>query len=342
MESSAAVEPEATPPAPRRVWSVLAKAALGALIVAALLYSGQINPSTLKQVATAPLALGACLALLFLTIPLVALRWGIVLRALGLSLPFGSLFHFVAIGLVISMLLPGLLGGDAARAVYAWRAAGTGRAARVGLSVVADRVLALLGVLAVPFVFTLWDWSRMQRTPALAALGTSIIVATTVCVLATCALFVAPRLLRALEVSLSRWPKIAGFVVKLGGVIVTLRTKPTFLLAGFGLAVIAQLVNTFAVILIGNAVTIGSLTVADYMLAVPLTMIANALPLTPSGIGVGEAAFDQICRWLEPMPSGVAYSSIFFAFRIVSVAVCIPGLVSLIVYRKAEHSQPAP
>jgi uncharacterized membrane protein YbhN (UPF0104 family) len=71
---------------------------------------------------------------------------------------------------------------------------------------------------------------------------------------------------------------------------------------------------------------------------VPLTLVVNALPLTPSGIGVGEAAFDQICRWLEPTPSGAAYSSIFFAFRLVSTLTCIPGLVSLAVYRNSARS----
>jgi glycosyltransferase 2 family protein len=74
---------------------------------------------------------------------------------------------------------------------------------------------------------------------------------------------------------------------------------------------------------------------------VPLTLLANALPLTPSGIGVGEAAFDQICRWLEPTPSGAAYSSIFFAFRLVSTLTCIPGLVSLAVYRNSARSASA-
>jgi hypothetical protein len=31
------------------------------------------------------------------------------------------------------------------------------------------------------------------------------------------------------------------------------------------------------------------------MVAAPLAMIANALPLTPGGLGVGEVAFDQVC-----------------------------------------------
>ncbi len=91
---------------------------------------------------------------------------------------------------------------------------------------------------------------------------------------------------------------------------------------------------------LAEAIKIGMLSAVDYMFAVPLTLIVNALPLTPSGIGVGEAAFDQICRWLEPTPSGAAYSSIFFAFRVVSTLTCIPGLISLALYRNAARSSP--
>jgi len=82
------------------------------------------------------------------------------------------------------------------------------------------------------------------------------------------------------------------------------------------------------------------LSAADYMFAVPLTLMVNALPLTPGGIGVGEAAFDQICRWLEPTPSGAAYSSIFFAFRVVSTLTCIPGVISLAIYRNLARAGP--
>jgi len=110
-------------------------------------------------------------------------------------------------------------------------------------------------------------------------------------------------------------------------------------LAAFTLAMVTEILAVLAVFVVGRTIKIGALSLADYMFAVPLTLVANALPLTPSGIGVGEAAFDQICRWLEPTPSGAAYSSIFFAFRLVSTLACIPGLISLVIYRNSARSR---
>ena len=125
------------------------------------------------------------------------------------------------------------------------------------------------------------------------------------------------------------------------GLILVLQTNPRSLLSAFALALATQILAVLGVLVLAEAINIGELRGADYILAVPLTLVVNALPLTPSGIGVGEAAFDQICRWLESTPSGAAYSSIFFAFRVVSTLLCIPGLVSLAFYRYTVRCAPA-
>ncbi len=278
----------------RRLWTNLAKTALGVTLLAALIFWGKIDLNVLLELAADPWAVVTCLALLFLALPLAALRWGIFLRALGVSIPFVNLFHFVAIGLLTNVLLLGSAGGDAVRGLYAWRALGRS-GGRVAVSVLADRLFTL------------------------------------------CA---APDLTRPIEARLLRWPMLVNLLAQARGMILMLRTDPLSLLAAFALALATQILTVFAVAVLAGAIKIGVLNPVDYMFAVPFTLIVNALPLTPSGIGVGEAAFDQICRWLEPTPSGAAYSSIFFAFRVVSTLTCIPGLISLAIYRNAARSHP--
>jgi uncharacterized protein (TIRG00374 family) len=312
---------------------------LGVALLAALVFWGKIDLNVLLELTAAPSAVVTSLALLLLALPVAALRWGIFLRALGVSIPFVNLFHFVAIGLLTNVLLLGSAGGDAIRGIYAWRALG-GSGGRVAASVLADRLFTLLAVLFISLAFTLLYWRYMKQVPALAALGTSIIAVAAACIMAICMLLAAPDLMRPLEVALLRWPLAANLLVQMRQIILTLRRSPLSLMAAFALALVTQVLTIFAVLAVAEAVKIGVLSAADYMFAVPLTLIVNALPLTPSGIGVGEAAFDQICRWLEPTPSGAAYSSIFFAFRVVSTLTCIPGLISLAIYRNAARSSP--
>jgi glycosyltransferase 2 family protein len=322
-------------PARVRVWSTLFRLAVGLALLCALVYLGQIDLKILLQLTDAPWAIATLVGSVWLSVPLAALRWGILLRALGVPIPFGNLFHFVAIGLLTNVLLLGTAGGDAVRALYAWRALGRG-GGRVAVSVLADRLLTLLGALFFALVFTLFHWRRMQQEPALAALGTSVFVAVAACIMGACALFVAPSMTHPLEQAL---PRAAQLVVQVREVILMLRTNPLWLLSAFALALATQILAVAAVFVIAEAVKIDVLSVADLMFAVPLTLVVNALPLTPSGLGVGEAAFDQICRWLEPVPSGAAYSTIFFGFRVGSTLACLPGLVSLAIYRKAVRSE---
>jgi uncharacterized protein (TIRG00374 family) len=324
-----------------RLWSGLLKVAVGLGLLAALLFWGRIDLKALSVLTDAPLSIAICLVLVLLAIPLAALRWSILLRAFGLSIPFGKLVHFVAIGLLANLFLFGPTGGDAVRGVYAWRAIGSSSSARVAVSLLADRLFGVLGLLSIALAFTLFNWHWMRQVPALAALGTLLLLGFAACVVAASALFVAPRLTRPLEQRLSRWPRVAELIVHLHELILLFRSRPFRLLGALALAVMIHILTVAGVVVLAEAVKIGHLGAADFLFAVPLTFAVNALPLTPSGIGVGEAAFDQICRWLEPMPSGAAYSSIFFAYRAVSMVASLAGLASFVIYRNEARSDPA-
>jgi len=321
---------------PGRRWLTgLARTALGVALLAALIVWGQIDLRALLELT--PSAVVICFALLLVSLPIAALRWAVLLQVVGVSLRFMDLLHFVAIGVLANVLLLGSIGGDAIRGLYAWRALGRS-GGRIAVSVFADRLLSVLAALFITLAFSLLYWHRMQQVPALAALGTSIIAAAATSMVGAGVLFAVPNLTRPLEARLLRWPRAARLVAELREMILMLRTSPLALLAAFALVLVTQILAVFAVVVVAETLKIGALSAADYMFVVPLTLVANALPLTPSGLGVGEAAFDQICRWLEPTPSGAAYSSIFFAFRLISTLTCIPGLISLAIYRNSSRA----
>jgi uncharacterized membrane protein YbhN (UPF0104 family) len=111
------------------------------------------------------------------------------------------------------------------------------------------------------------------------------------------------------------------------------RRSPAALGTALTLSLLVQGITVVAFIIISQSVRIGNMTILDISVAAPLAMVANVLPITPGGLGVGEAAFDQLCRWLDPAPGAAAYASIFFAYRAVSAVTLIPGLLAFIVYR---------
>jgi hypothetical protein len=324
----------------RRLWSAIAKTALGLALLAGLLFWGQIDLKALSQLVRDPAAVVGCLTLLLLCLPLGALRWRVLLRPLGVSVPFVNLLHFVSIGVLANMFLLGSVAGDAVRGLYAWRA--TGRTGdRIAVSLLADRLSTMFALLFICLMFSMFNWRRIQQVPALEALAMSTVIAVMACAIAVGALFASPRLVSVFEAHLSRWPLVANLFNRSHALILTLRTNPLALLVAFVLALTTQILSVFGVLILAEAIKIGTLGGSDLILAVPLTLAVNALPLTPNGIGIGEVAFDQICHWLEPTPTGAPYSSIFLAFRLVSMLACIPGLISLVIYRHPTWSRPS-
>src|SRR6476659_9010319 len=98
-----------------RVWLGSIKALVGLGLLAALFLWGRIDLRALSGLADAPWTVAFCVLLLFLLLPIGALRWSLLLRALDISIPFVNLFHFVSIGMVMNMFLLGSIAGDAAR-----------------------------------------------------------------------------------------------------------------------------------------------------------------------------------------------------------------------------------
>ena len=308
------------------------KVAAGLGLLGALFLWGRIDLRSLSGLAESPWTVAACTLLIFLLLPLGALRWGLLLGALGISIPFAKLFHFVGIGMVMNMFLLGSVGGDAARGLYAWRALGHG-SARIAISLVVDRLLGLLALLSIALGFAAFNWHWMRHIPALAALGLALFAIAGGAIVAASAIYCVSRSALPVEERLSHRRRWAGHLGRVRDLVVLIRTRPWHLLAAFALSLVIHVCVVAGVVAIAAAAGIGELTAADYTFAVPLTLVANALPLTPNGIGIGEAAFDQICRWLEPVPSGAAYSSIFLAFRAICMLACLPGFASLALYR---------
>ena len=72
---------------------------------------------------------------------LVTFRWQVMLKVVGVDVPFGEVFRQGLIGQFFSSLMPTAVGGDAAKVYYLGRRAGF---AEVGASVFLDRFLGFL------------------------------------------------------------------------------------------------------------------------------------------------------------------------------------------------------
>ena len=316
--------------------ATLAKIGAGVGAVCALIFFSKIDLKALVALSSRPAA-AVCVALVFATLPIAALRWMVLLRTLGFEISFRKLYHIIAITNLFNALLVGPVGGDVARAVYVWRIIGHSSAS-VASSIALDRLFGLFSAFCIAMIYVAFNWSWMKDDPALFALGTSVALGFTGMIAAAGAILITPNLVQPLETRLSGWSRLSSLFGWVTRTVRSMSGNPLALLSVLLLALLSQAATVLAVLVIGDALGIQTLRSVDYMLAVPVTIVANSLPLTPNGLGIGEASFDQICRWLVPLSQNVPYSSAFFAFRILGIVASLSGLVSLFIYRNSEVS----
>ena len=85
------------------------------------------------------------------------------------------------------------------------------------------------------------------------------------------------------------------------------------------------------------AVAVGSNPMVSTVLAVPLIVVANSLPISPGGLGVGEAVGSQLFAEFG-LPNGAL---IVLIVRLGVACFSIPGALTLLGRRKATLREPA-
>ena len=293
----------------------------------AMLYRWQvIDPAPLRVLTARPEILALALAASLANIPLEGLRWQILLRAQGLELRLVQTIRILAASVFFANFLPGAAGGDLIRGVYLYKAA-PGRRAAAMLSILIDRLIGLVA-------FVLLGAAALLLRPTGAAPVTLTLLGLSLLFIATLiALFfhghriaeALQRLLRGRSARLTRILDDTGEALRQ----YARDWKSTGAALLLSAAIVAFAVGPIA--LIGTAMPFEGPSALDYATAGLYALIANSLPVTPGGLGVGEGAFASACLILAPQAARAAYGTIFLAFRCVFVLSTLPGLAAYLV-----------
>jgi uncharacterized protein (TIRG00374 family) len=231
--------------------------------------------------------LGAALALYLVMILVSAWRWGLLLSAQNIRLPFTKLTSSFLVATFFNNFLPSNIGGDVIRVADTAPAAGSKTIATT--VVLIDRGIGLLGlVLIAALGATLGHrlGSESGISPGILWLGFG-----TASILATPAL-VAPdkfmRLLRPLRVLNPGW--VDERISRMTNALARFRDSREALAGCFvgAVAVQAVLVGFYLAVALSMRIPVGF---AELAVIVPITFIVQMLPVSMNGFGVREATF---------------------------------------------------
>ncbi len=274
------------------VWT-LAKFVLGAGLIAALFLFGGLDLSVLGQAAARWGYVAAGVLVLAPAIPLQAVRWHGVLGAQGIRPPLADTVRINYIGMFFSMCLPGVISGDVAKAYYVARDHSKEKVAEAAATVLVDRIIGALGLQVVVVAALVIDARVILADHRLSTLAAALIAAF---VLVWGLIFVVMN--RRLRVARRRWlgrrGKLARLFMRLDDAVAVYRDRRTAAWVGIGISVVCHILSILACFFFGRALGDEVLPFRAYMCLVPIGSAANGLPVSPMGLGVGEACFEGL------------------------------------------------
>jgi hypothetical protein len=103
--------------------------------------------------------------------------------------------------------------------------------------------------------------------------------------------------------------------------------QPARLLVCVIISVLVHAITLAVLALLARHIGLGGISLWKYGFAGALTLVINALPITPGGLGVGEAAFSQLARMLDPASGPLPYATVFLGYRVIVAVTLLPALL---------------
>ena len=312
------------------VWRIiitLVRFGLAILILWALVHYRIVDLGAVARLWMKPAELSVAVLCLLAGIFVAAQRWRLLLRVQGVDVRYGPICRLVGFTTLAGMILPGATSGEALKMLWVMRSVPGARMPAV-LSIVMDKVIALFAVIVTGAVAALLDLDALSHNPAL-----RVFVLSLWAVVGGVALGIAGLVLLRRWRVIDRFPsegrgRLYQLFRRMVEVIRAYLDVPGALVRAFALALICCLLMVIGVTLLADTVDAAALTPPQYAMGLVAGMLANLLPLTPGGIGVGESGFGYICDLLDT-GSGAAYGSVFLAFRLASILALLPFLLAM-------------
>jgi glycosyltransferase 2 family protein len=260
-----------------------------------------------------------------------ARRLGVLFGAQGMRLSFVEGYRAVAIAALFNFCIPGGTGGDVMK-LYYLAADSRGRRVEIATLIFVDRAVALFCMLSLVVALALLDGRLVWDYPLIGALvATAGVMALGLLCCGAVACSTRLRESRWYGYLLERAP-LRRYLMRAADELYVFRKNRAAVARAAALAVVAHLLLLGLMSAAARVVMPNAPPLTVCMLAL-LGLLANALPIMPGGLGVGEAAFEGLFR-------SVGYDGgarLILAWRVGMLALCCLGCALYIAGARRGH-----
>ena len=300
------------------------------LVIIAVLMS-QIKPEQWEQLTQQPKHYGLLIAAFVIAMLATSLsfaRWCILVRCQGISLSMLEAFRLGAICFLLSFISVGSVGGDLFKAIFLARRR-PGKRVEAVASVLVDRGSGLYGLLFLVVIGTLLLQPTEVRESA-EGLEDLKFAATTLFGLGTVVLLFLVFGGRSVD-RLIKWGSSIRFlgpvIGKVGPPFRAFHAHPYAFGSSLLMSVGVQSAFAVSVYLVARSLYSDPPNLTEHFVIVPLGMLASALPITPAGVGVWEAAVSTLYKMIPATPTQASGTLVALVFEMLRILLALVATV---------------
>jgi len=294
---------------------LIVKLCFAALILGFLVHYSQLKFSLFSSFVVHPFHSIWVVWLFYFMLALGITRWYRLNQTQNILLSFNETAAFTYFCVAFNNVLPGNVGGDVIRLFHTIKKF-SDKKTNIILSAFFDRLSGLMGIIAVICCAGLMQWPVLRSNPQLLhTLKWCIGIA----------LGVVVGLSIVFAFSRAPFKRLQPILDALN----LYRDAKKVMLESLFISIGIQFLMILAVINISKIMGIAPISPLDYAIAMGIAQIANLIPLTPGGLGIGEMVFSNILLLLNPN-STAAFATVFLGFRLFCSLSYLPGVLMYI------------
>lgn len=268
------------------------------------------------------------------------LKWFILLRSQKIDISFVSCFYLYYIGYTFNYFLPGGIAGDAVKIGYI--AKRNKKRSITTISIIIDRGVGLLAMLLVilfflPSLFAKINklkWVVTDYAEFVTPYFILIFILTILSFIVALSLVNNKKIYKKITSLLRKNKnKLGKILLKIVRAVFAYRKSGLTLILNVFIAIFIQILIAFCLMIIGQKILNSDISIFSYNLASIITQIISIVPISPGGIGIGEVSFAKILYYLNDRIL-LGYASVYFAFRMINILTCIPGILIFVFGQK--------
>jgi len=298
----------------KSIIKTLLKFLFAGAIIAYMLHKGTLDFSIIATSFQYKTEWIVCLSIIIINVLLTTYRWKLLLEIKSsCKLPFSSMARLTWIGLFFSSILPGAVTGDLVKLLYARDLDKNLTNTFLLTSALLDRIIGLLGLLFLLGIFSIIYYSSLtSRSLQLTNLIHFNFLVFLGVIVFLSSMFLPKKIQNFILNITNKIPAIGNKIGNIFSQVWLIGENQRIVLITLALSLCIQILNVFAFWFISRPFIVGAeLSLQHAFTFIPLGFVTMAIPISPGGIGVGHAAFDQLFSFFG-VKNGASLFNLYF------------------------------